>query len=115
MVLSYSTSPLYHHWYDKNDDYVAAHFSEGHLSQIEVAAILKTSKHKKLARQFLTFLHKKEAQKVIATHNIMKPVIADDIDPAFATMPAYKSLKASIPDVNTLRKWKSEWQSAVSN
>ncbi|MBR0572741.1 MULTISPECIES: thiamine ABC transporter substrate binding subunit [Pasteurellaceae] len=115
MVLSYSTSPLYHHWYDKNDDYVAADFSEGHLSQIEVAAILKSSKQQKLARQFLAFLHKKEVQKVIATHNIMKPVIVDYIDPAFATMPVYKALNVSLPNVDTLRKWQAEWQSAVAN
>ncbi len=114
MVLSYSTSPLYHQWYEKNNDYVAANFSEGHLSQIEVAAILKTSKHKKLARQFFTFLHTKEAQKIIATHNIMKPVIADDIDPAFAKLPKYKALKPIYPNVENLKKWQTEWQSAVS-
>ncbi|MDP8170602.1 thiamine ABC transporter substrate binding subunit [Pasteurella skyensis] len=114
VVLSYSTSPLYHRWYEKNNDYVAADFTEGHLSQIEVAAILKTSKHKKLARQFLTFLHKKEAQKIIATHNIMKPVITASVDPAFATLPTYKALKIVTPSANTLRQWQSEWQSAVS-
>ncbi len=115
MVLSYSTSPLYHQWYEKNNDYKAVSFAEGHLSQVEVAGILKSSKHKALARQFLAFLHQKESQKIIATHNIMKPVIAENIDPALlSNLPKYKVLEMQSPDKNTLRKWQTEWQRAVS-
>lgn len=114
LVLSYSTSPLYHQWYEQNDDYVAASFSEGHLSQIETAAITKTSQNPALARQFLAFLQQPEAQKIIATHNIMKPVISDPIDPKLTAMPTFKALSFEQPSLAQQKQWIAVWQKAVS-
>lgn len=114
LVLSYSTSPLYHYWNEKTDAYSAANFTEGHLSQIEVAAILRTAKQPELARQFLTFLHSPKAQQIIATHNIMKPVIKAEIDPAFAKLPEYKNIAITMPNQDVIRQWLAQWQSAVS-
>lgn len=114
MVLSYTTSPLYHQWYEKEQKYAAAPFNEGHLAQIEVAGILATSKHPDLARQFLRFLIEPESQKIIATKNIMKPVIKGEIDPALTKMPTFKSLNIPQMEQATLKQWLSEWQQAVS-
>lgn len=109
LVLSYTTSPLYHQWHDKTDKYVAAPFEEGHLVQVENAAILKTSQNKALANQFLSFLHTPESQHIISYHNVMNPVLFDGVDPAFAKMPTYKTVEFNQPSTETIQKWLSEW------
>lgn len=114
LVLSYTTSPLYHQWHEQSDDYVAAPFEEGHLLQIEVAGILKSSKQTELARQFLTFLQSPKAQSIISYSNVMKPVLNDDVDPAFAQLPEYKTADFQQPNSDIVREWLSIWQKAVS-
>ncbi|WGE89556.1 thiamine ABC transporter substrate binding subunit [Actinobacillus arthritidis] len=109
LVLSYSTSPLYHQWHDKTDKYVAAQFSEGHLVQTEVVAILNTSKQKELATKFLAFLQQPEAQKVISYHNVMKPLVDTVADPAFKVMPEYKNLAFTMPNAETIKGWLATW------
>lgn len=109
VVLSYTTSPLYHQWYDKTDKYVAAAFEEGHLTQVENAAILKTSKQKALANQFLAFLHEPESQHIISYHNVMNPVLLEGTDPAFSQMPNYKTLSFTQPSSETIQQWLAEW------
>lgn len=114
LVLSYSTSPLYHQWHEQNNHYVAAPFDEGHLIQVEVGAITKNSKHPDLAREFLRFLQQPEAQKTIAFHNVMKPVVEMEADPLFNTLPHYSPLPFTQPDSATVKKWLAIWQKAVS-
>jgi thiamine transport system substrate-binding protein len=86
MVLSYTTSPAYHAVAEDDDRFSAALFEEGHVAQIEVAGILKSSQKQELAREFLTYLVSPEAQKVIPTTNWMFPVIdiGPDLPVAFA-------------------------------
>lgn len=109
LVLSYTTSPLYHQWHENTDKYVAAPFEEGHLVQVENAAILKNSQQKALANQFLNFLHTPESQRIISYHNVMNPVLSEGVDAAFAKMPNYKTLEFSQPSPETVQKWLSEW------
>lgn len=75
MVLSYTTSPAYHAVAEDDDRFAFAEFTEGHVAQVEVAGILKSSGNKDLARTFLTYLTSEEAQTVIPTTNWMYPVI----------------------------------------
>lgn len=114
LVLSYTTSPLYHQWHEQNDDYAAAPFSEGHLLQIEVAAILANSQQRSLAQQFLAFLQSPAAQKAIAYNNVMKPVNAVQADPAFKQLPNYPILNFKQPNSETTKNWLATWQQAVS-
>ncbi|TLU75225.1 thiamine ABC transporter substrate binding subunit [Mannheimia varigena] len=109
LVLSYTTSPLYHKWHENTDKYVAAPFEEGHLVQVENAAIVKTTKQKALANQFLEFLHNSQVQHIISYHNVMSPVIKEGVDPAFSEMPEYKSLEFTPVSQHTIQKWLSEW------
>ncbi len=44
MILSYSTSPAYHMAVDNTDRNQAARFEQGHYLQVEVAALVKSSK-----------------------------------------------------------------------
>lgn len=114
LVLSYATSPLYHQWHEKDENYVAASFEEGHLVQIEVAAITKASKNPKLAKAFLAFLQQPEAQKIISFHNVMKPVVSSEADPLFKTLPKYQAVNFSQPSTETVKQWLATWQKTVS-
>ena len=73
MVLSYSTSPAYHLIAEGKDNYAAAQFDEGHYMQVEVAAMLKSSKNPELAQQFLDALSSAEMQSILPTTNWMYP------------------------------------------
>ncbi len=75
MVLSYTTSPAYHIIAEKKYNYKYAHFKEGHYMQIEVAGILKSSKHKKLANDFMNFMLSSKFADIIPTTNWMYPVV----------------------------------------
>jgi len=75
MVLSYSTSPAYHMIEEHKTNIKAAPFKEGHYGQIEVAAVLKSSKQKVLAKQFLAFMHTQTFADIIPTTNWTYPVV----------------------------------------
>jgi thiamine transport system substrate-binding protein len=89
MALSYTTSPAYHIVAEGDDTIRAALFNEGHLTQTEVAGVLKSSDHLELAKQFLAYLTSVDGQKIIPTTNWMLPVadLGADLDPAFVTLP----------------------------
>jgi thiamine transport system substrate-binding protein len=118
LVLSYTTSPAYHIVAEKNDNYAAAAFSEGHYMQIEVAGRTKSSKHPELAAQFLAFIVSPAFQDLIPTTNWMYPVAATSqpLPDAFNTLvkPA-KALAYSPEEVAAHRKqWVEEWLAAMS-
>ncbi len=94
MVLSYTTSPVYHALAEGDQRFAFAPFEEGHVAQIEVAGILKGSQKPDLARQFLAYLTSVEAQKVIPTTNWMYPVIdlGPDLPPEFGVQPRPQKL-----------------------
>lgn len=118
MVLSYTTSPAYHMAVDNTDQYQAAGFSEGHYLQVEVAALLKGSKNKELAREFLTFLIGREAQSTLPLTNVMFPSldIGDKLPEAFDKLvKPSKTLLFSPEEVRDNRSsWVDEWLDASS-
>jgi thiamine transport system substrate-binding protein len=90
MALSYTTSPAYHALAESDTRYAAATFSEGHIAQVEVSGILKSSPHQDLARKFLAYMASLDGQKAIPQTNWMYPVIdlGADLPDAFGTPPA---------------------------
>jgi thiamine transport system substrate-binding protein len=117
MALSYTTSPAYHAIEEKKPNYAFAQFSEGYYPQIEVAAILKSSKQPALARQFLAYLVSSAAQKVIPTTNWMYPVrdIGKDLPAAFdaQTRPAKVLSLDEATIVANKNKWIDEALAAI--
>jgi len=109
MVLSYTTSPAYHAVAEDNPNYAFAEFSEGHLPQIEVAGIVKTSAHQDLARKFLAYVTSPAAQKAIATTNWMYPIIdlGSELPAAFNEQP--KPTKVLSIDEATITANKGKW------
>jgi len=75
MVLSYTTSPAYHMVEENKTNIKSAPFKEGHYGQIEVAAVLKSSKQQALAKEFLAFMHTKTFADIIPTANWAYPVV----------------------------------------
>ncbi len=75
MVFSYTTSPAYHIIAENKTNFKTANFEKGHYAQVEVSAILKSSKQKKLAKQFLRFTQSETFADIIPTTNWSYPVI----------------------------------------
>lgn len=115
MVLSYSTSPAYHIIAEGNNQYAAADFSEGHYTQVEVGAKVKSSKNEKLADEFLAFIISDEFQSLMPTGNWMYPVTDIALPEGFKnlTIPS-KSFSFTAEEVDNNRKaWVREWQSSL--
>ena len=86
MVLSYTTSPAYHMVEENRTNIKAAAFIEGHYGQVEVAAVLKSSKHQTLAKQFLAFMHTQTFADIIPTTNWAYPVVKSTLPKAFESL-----------------------------
>lgn len=115
-VLSYSTSPAYHVIAEEKTQYKAALFSEGHVAQVEVAAVLKSSQQQELAKQFLGFLISEEAQKILPVTNWMKPVRADvELPEIFSELIQPKRIGYTPQEVADNRKeWIKEWRTSAA-
>ncbi|MFV0574893.1 MAG: thiamine ABC transporter substrate binding subunit [Vibrio sp.] len=116
MVLSYSTSPAYHIIAENDDNYAAADFSEGQYAQIELAAKLKSSKHQKLADEFMHFILSDDFQSVMATGNWMYPVTKVELPKGYDQLTVPNKMLSLDPKVvaKDLKTWTREWQMALS-
>ena len=116
MVLSYTTSPSYHRIAEGKSNYASARFSEGHYIQVEVAGILKSTKQRDLARDFLDFLLSREAQSVVPTSNWMYPAAAGiDLPDGFETesKPPALLFDGAMIEANG-KQWINSWVDALS-
>lgn len=118
MVLSYTTSPAYHIFAEKDDTKAAAAFSEGHYLQVEVAAKLAATQQGDLADQFLAFVTGPEFQGVIPETNWMYPAVtpAGGLPAEFQDLiqPA-KALMLPADEAAALRESATEeWRAALA-
>lgn len=115
MVLSYTTSPAYHIVEENRTNIKAAAFKEGHYGQIEVAAVLKSSKQKKLAKAFLDFMQSKTFADIIPTSNWAYPVVPCKLPKAFETL--YKPKEMMLMDGKEVQSHRkaiiNEWLDAI--
>jgi len=108
LVLSYSTSPVYHKMWEETERYKAIEFAEGNYLQVEGAGIIKGASHPEAARQFLDFMLSPEGQSIIATNNIMMPVLPDTVlDEAFDM--AFISRTPLLLDKDEIAEGEKEW------
>ncbi len=117
MVLSYTTSPAYHIIAEQDEKFAAASFSEGHYTQVEVAAKVKASKNPELSEQFMQFVLSSEFQSAMPTGNWMYPVTEVELPKGFDALSIpTKALSFSPEEIAKQRKsWIREWQSALTN
>ena len=114
MVLSYSTSPAAHIMFEDNNDFSAINFEEGNYLTIEFAGILKSSKNKIQANNFINFILTEEFQSVIPSTNIMYPVTKiKNLPEAFKSLETPKVLQLSPSLINENKDiWIEEWLNA---
>ena len=117
MVLSYTTSPAYHLIAEGDNSFEAANFSEGHYMQIEVAAMLNSSKQPVLASQFMKFIASPEFQNIIPTTNWMYPAFKAELPVGFNNLPipAKSHLFDSKVVASNQKKWIDEWLNSSTN
>ncbi|TGG95919.1 thiamine ABC transporter substrate binding subunit [Natronospirillum operosum] len=115
-VLSYTTSPAYHMVAEDTDRYQAATFEEGHVAQIEVAAISAFTDQAELAAEFLDFLLSREAQQILPVTNWMLPVRTDvELPAAFDRLATPERIGHSPTEIHEHRQaWIRTWRNAVS-
>jgi thiamine transport system substrate-binding protein len=115
-VLSYTTSPAYHVVAEGKDQYKAAEFTDGHVAQVEVAAISAYSDQTELANQFLEFLISNQAQQILPVTNWMLPVIDNvELPEAFEQLVTPQQIKLGSDELAENRaRWIREWRTAVS-
>ena len=114
LILSYSTSPAAHIMFEGNYDYSAISFNEGNYLTIEFAGILKSSKNKSIAKNFLNFMLSEDFQSVIPSTNIMYPVTKVKKLPEayqFLEIPKVLQIDPSIIKSNK-EVWIEEWLNA---
>jgi thiamine transport system substrate-binding protein len=117
MVLSYTTSPAYHIIAENKTNYKTANFKEGHYAQVEVSGILKSSKQKELAKQFLEFTNSETFADIIPTTNWLYPVVKTKkgLPKEFDSLEtASKMLLLEDEDIQKNRKqYQNEWLDAI--
>lgn len=118
MILSYSTSPAYHMAVDNTDHYQAVAFEEGHYLQVEVAALVQSSDHKELARDFLEFMLTPDFQRHIPLKNVMYPAtdLGDELPEVFSHLIQPSEARYFDPKTVTdnRRQWLNEWLDAMT-
>lgn len=115
-VLSYTTSPAYHMVDEDTDRYQAAAFDEGHVAQIEVAAMSAFTEQAELAEQFLSFIVSEQAQEILPVTNWMLPVRTDiELPDAFDQLVSPERIGYSPAEIRDSRQeWIRTWRNAVS-
>lgn len=120
IALSYVTSPVFHQIEEKNQDYVALEFKEGHPIQFEFMAIPAFCKNCELAEKFVNLLLSDEGQRLIMRKNYMFPVVKKVKEGTeFENVPHFKTLSdfqiPSTQEVERLLKRWSELRRGASN
>ena len=114
MVLSYTTSPIAHMMFENNNDFSSINFEEGNYLTIEFAGILKSSKNKTQANNFINFMLSEDFQSVIPSTNIMYPVTKiNNLPNAFQSLEIPKPLQIDPTIIrNNRENWIEEWLNA---
>ena len=117
MVLSYTTSPAYHIMMEQKTNYKSANFKEGHYAQIEVAAMLKSTKNPKLAKKFLKFLNSAKFAHLIPDTNWAYPVVQIKTPLPYGFTNLHVPKKVFLQDGKTVEKIRktviNQWLEAI--
>ena len=113
LVLSYSSSPAAHIMFEETNDISASTFEEGNYISIEFAGILKSSRNKEMANNFLNFMISDDFQSVIPSTNIMYPVTNVSLPKAYNKLEIPNALQLDPRDINDNKEtWINEWLNA---
>jgi thiamine transport system substrate-binding protein len=114
LAFSYLTSPMYHAIEEKNPDYRAAIFADGHPVQAEYAGVPESCVNCEAGERFVKFLVSPEAQAIVMRRNFMLPVLKGvTVRTEFENLPQvrareWKSLGQLLADrVALFERWRS--------
>jgi thiamine transport system substrate-binding protein len=110
-ALSYVTSPVYHQVEEKNNDYVALEFKEGHPIQFEFMGIPESCRHCDLAEKFVNLILSEQGQKLVMQKNYMFPIVKGVKEGTpFANIPQFKTLTDfQIPSTQEVERLLKKW------
>jgi thiamine transport system substrate-binding protein len=116
LVISYTTSPLYHLLHENSERYRSLIFGEGNLAVIEGVGIIKGTEQLEAAQQFIDFLLS-EGQLEVALTNVMYPVNATTPLPEAFKLSA-KPSDSLLLDPELIAKkreiWLTQWREVMS-
>ncbi|MCR4335967.1 MAG: thiamine ABC transporter substrate-binding protein [archaeon] len=119
IYLSYGTSPPYYKEFEDIDTYLAADFKEGHYVQIEGMGIVKGTKNRKLAEQFIEFSLTEEFQSEVPFKQFMFPVNKNiELPQAFEDYALQPETQLELNPVLVDEKkeeWISEWEKIMQS
>ena len=117
IVISYTTSPVYHVLWEDSTRYQALIFPEGHHMTIESIGILESSDNKEEAEAFVDFILT-EGQAETAIANSMYPVNSQtELPDAYEWAPMPENVFSMDPDyvAANIDRWTAEWTEAMIN
>lgn len=117
LVISYTTSPVYHVLWEDSTRYQALIFPEGHHRTIESIGILESSDNKEEARMFVDFILT-EGQAETAIANSMYPVNSTTSLPdAYQWAPVPQKVFSMDTEyiARNIDRWTTEWTEAMIN
>ena len=110
LVISYTTSPVYHVMWENTTRYQAILFTDGHEATIEAAGIVKGTKHREEAQDFIDFLLT-QAQIDLANANSMYPVNGSiELPDAYDYAPVPETIFTGSSDLasSLVERWTNE-------
>lgn len=117
IVISYTTSPVYHVLWEDSTRYQALVFPEGHHKTVESIGMLASSKHKDEAKQFIDFILT-EGQAETAIANSMYPVNSEtELPDAYQWAPVPDTVFSMDPEyvAANIDRWTEEWTQTMIN
>lgn len=112
LVISYTTSPVYHKLNKEDFDTQALVFDKGHHLCAEYLGILKTSDKKEVSEKLCNYILK-EGQKDIAIYNTMLPANKDTVLPAeFDIVPETEICNKNI-SADKINSYLDKWTEVV--
>ncbi len=115
MVLSYTTSPIYHQIVEGDDSYESIVFDHPHYEQIEYAIAFKHAAAPELAEAFLHYLISPKTQQSIALSNWMYPVI-DNVELPAAFIGVLRPDGVNLPPAqvaDNMPGWLDTWKNVI--
>ncbi len=118
IYLSYATSPAYYAEFEGINHFIAGEFKEGHYIQIEGTGIVKGTKNRVLAEEFIEFSLTKEFQKEIPFTQFMFPVNKEVELPSAFDYAVHPEKKIELdPELieQKQEEWISEWEKIITS
>jgi thiamine transport system substrate-binding protein len=117
IVLSYTTSPVYHLLNDHTEKYQALILDRAAYVQIEGIGIVKNAPNPKAAQQLVEYLLSLELQKLIPKSQFMYPVRTDVVLPNSYRIAGKVKNVLNLPQAKVnanLQRWLAEWEKMMN-